>query len=71
MKNTLTYSPCRTTYILNEDTQPVIRAIVVSHIACKDASFDEIFNLTAEVYLYFDDILLSFDGKIILGRSHS
>ena len=23
------------TYILNEDTQPVIRAIVVSHTACK------------------------------------
>ena len=25
-----------TTYILNEDTQPVIRAIGVSHTACKD-----------------------------------
>ena len=24
------------TYILNEDTQPVIRAIGVSHTACKD-----------------------------------
>ena len=40
------------TYILNEDTQPVIRAIGVSHTACKD-EFRQIFDLTAGVYFNF------------------
>ena len=35
------------TYILDKDTQPVIRAIGVPHTACKDASFAKIFDLTA------------------------
>ena len=42
-------------YILNEGTQhPVMRAIGVSHTACKDESFDETFDLTAgwSVFLY-------------------
>ena len=40
------------TCILNEDTHPVIRAIGVSHTACKD-DFRKIFDLTAAVYFYF------------------
>ena len=32
----LSTTPYIITYILNEDTQPVIRAIGVSHTACKD-----------------------------------
>ena len=39
--------------ILNEDTQPVIRAIGVSHTACSEKSFDKIFDLTAGVYFNF------------------
>ena len=35
------------TYILNEDTQPVIRAIGVSQTTCAEMSCDKIFNLTA------------------------
>ena len=35
------------TYILNEDTQPVMRAIRESHTACK------IYDLTAGVYFKF------------------
>ena len=45
------------TCILNEDTQPVIRAIGVSHTACKlKTSFDKIFDLTAGVYFYVFNI---------------
>ena len=40
------------TFILNEDTQRVIRAIGVSRTACKNMIFDEIFDLTAGVYFY-------------------
>ena len=43
------------TYILNEDTQPVIRAIGVSHTVAK-MSFDKTFDLTAGVYFNFHDI---------------
>ena len=57
-------------YILNEDRQPVIRAIRVSHTACKDEfrrnlryhtqlakmSSDKIFDLTAGVYYNFYNI---------------
>ena len=42
--------------ILNEDTHPVIRAIGVSHTACKDEFFDKIFDLTAGVHFYFGNI---------------
>ena len=38
-------------YILNEDTQPVIRVIGVSHTACKD-EFDKVSDLTARVYFH-------------------
>ena len=41
------------TCILDEDTHPVIRAIGVSHTACKDEFHDEILDLTAGLYLYF------------------
>ena len=41
------------TYILNEDTHPVIRAIGLSHTACRDMSFDKMFDLTAGVQFYF------------------
>ena len=37
--------------MLNEDTHPVIRAIGVSQLA--KMSFDEIFDLTAGVYVHF------------------
>ena len=40
------------TYILNEDTQPVIRAIGVSHTPCKD-EFDRKFDLTDGVFFFF------------------
>ena len=40
------------TYILNEDTQPVIRATGVSHTACK-YEFRQIFCLTAGLYFHF------------------
>ena len=40
------------TYILYEDTQPVIRAIGVSHTACKYMIFDKIFDLTAGVHIF-------------------
>ena len=59
------------TYILNnEDPQPVIRAIGVSHTACKKISFDKILDLTAGVYfnfcnIYFDTGVhsLSYDAR--------
>ena len=41
------------TRILNEDTQPVIRAIGVSQTACKKMIFDKIFDLTPGVSLHF------------------
>ena len=41
------------TYILNEDTQPVIRAIGVSHTACTDDFRRRNLDLTAGVYFYF------------------
>ena len=40
------------TYILNEDTQPVKRAIGVSHIVCKD-EFRQNLDLTSGVYFAF------------------
>ena len=46
------------TYILNEDTPPVIRAIGVSHTACKD-EFRQIFDLTAGVHFHFCNIYIN------------
>ena len=34
------------TYILNEDTQPVIRAIGVSHTACEDAKIPTKYSIS-------------------------
>ena len=45
-----------TTTILNEDTQPVIRAIGEYHTQLAKMSFDEIFDLTAGVYFNFYNI---------------
>ena len=45
---TYTSSTC----ILNEDTQPAIRAIGVSHTAVAKMSVDKIFDLTAGVILF-------------------
>ena len=47
------------TYILNEDTQSVIRAIGVSHTACKDEFRRKVFDLTAGVYFYFYNMYTS------------
>ena len=41
------------TYILNEDTQAIIRAIGVSHTQLAKMSFGKIFDFTAGVYFYF------------------
>ena len=41
------------TYILNEDTQPVIRAMESYRTQLAKMSFDKIFHLTAGVYFYF------------------
>ena len=46
------YCDVITCNILNEDTQLVIRAIGVSHTACK-MTIDKIFDLTAGVYFHF------------------
>ena len=46
------------TYILDEDTQPVIRAIGVSHTHLANMSFDKIFDLTAGIYFHFYDIYI-------------
>ena len=55
------------TYVLNEDTQPVIRTIGESHTQLAKTSFDEIFDLTAEVYFNFYNIIMTFavHGKYI------
>ena len=46
----------------HEDTQPVIRAIGVSHTACKD-EFDKICDLTAGVYFdFYSNIMRSLSG---------
>ena len=38
-------------YILDGETHTVTRAVEVSHAAFKDASFDEVFDLTGGVYI--------------------
>ena len=43
---------------LDEDTQRVIRAIGVSHTACQDEFRQNIFDLTALVYLHFSNICI-------------
>ena len=45
------------TYILNEDTQPVIRAIGVSHIGCKDEFRQNLRSHSWSVYLFLQYIL--------------
>ena len=57
-------------------THPVvIRAIGVSHTACKDESFDKIFDLTAGVYFYFYSIgtwgSFFFSSFFAVGPGHS
>ena len=60
------------TYILNEDTHPVIRAIGVSHTACKNISFEEIFDLTAGVvYFYFFIIIYDTFWLLLCGYEGS
>ena len=54
----ITWSP---TYILNEDTQPVIRAIGVSHTACKD-EFRQSIRSQLECILSFIICLFLTDG---------
>ena len=46
-------------YILNEDTQPVIRAIGVSHTELAKMSFDQIFDRT-EAGMYFNFFIISY-----------
>ena len=51
------------TYILNEDTQPVIRAIGVSHTACKD-EFRQ--NLRSHCWSVFFFIIYLVDYSLLL-----
>ena len=50
---------------LNEDTQPVIRAIGVSHTRLAKMNFDNIFDLTAGVYFNFYNIASAMGSKHI------
>ena len=46
------------TYILNEDTQPVIRAIGVSHTTCKDKFRQNIRSPSWSVYFFYNIYLV-------------
>ena len=56
------------TYILNEDTQPVIRAIGVSHTQVAKMSFDKIFDLTQLEY-FFSFFIIYHTGPCVTGTS--
>ena len=56
------------TYILNEDTQPVIRAIGVSHTACKDEFRQNIWPHSWNVFQFLSYTLRN-DPEHILGSS--